>query len=144
MELRIEAVHGDGPLVCLSDVLPLRGGRALGGTARLKYDRAKERLLGVWAAGPRGAPEKFLTFYADGSFRFVYAPNDPDVRGRTSRGRWKVRERSLEIHLRGKTVRLKWKRRTARDEVDEGFDQLELSGQEPLADIYRDRWIGGP
>ena len=144
MELRIEKTHGDGPLVCLSDVLPLRAGHVLPGTERLKYNRAKERLLGAWAAGPRGAPEKFLTFYADGSFRWVYAPNDPDIRGRTLSGRWAAKGRRLEIRLHGKTLRLRWKRRTVRDEADEAMTQLELSGQGPLADTYRDRWIGGP
>jgi hypothetical protein len=63
--------------VCLTDVVFYAGGKPLNGTKLapvLKYDVREAPLLGTWFAGHQGAPDRFLSFYVDGTYRFVYEP----------------------------------------------------------------------
>jgi hypothetical protein len=86
--LRVEVVdqfpaeEPDQP-VCLSDLVFVAGGKPLNGpwlAARLKYDPASAPLLGTWYAGYEGAPDRFLSFHFDGTFRASFEPFDPSAR----------------------------------------------------------------
>ena len=62
---------------CITDVVFYSGGKPLNGTklaASLKYDTRTAALLGTWFAGLEGAPDRFLSFYVDGTYRFVREP----------------------------------------------------------------------
>src|SRR5687767_893077 len=63
--------------VCLTDVVFYSDGKPLNGpwlTQKLKFDKARASVLGTWFAGYQGAPERYLSFHFDGTFRFVYDP----------------------------------------------------------------------
>src|SRR5262245_17393541 len=63
--------------VCLTDVVFYSDGKPLNGpwlTPKLKFDKARATVLGTWFAGFQGAPERYLSFYFDGTYRFVYDP----------------------------------------------------------------------
>jgi hypothetical protein len=66
-----------GAPVCLTDVVFYSGGKPLNGTklaSVLKYDARMAPLLGTWFAGLEGAPDRFLSFYVDKTYRFVHEP----------------------------------------------------------------------
>lgn len=86
--------------VCLTDVVFYSDGKPLNGswlTQKLKYDKARAQVLGTWYAGFKGAPERYLSFFFDGTYRFLYDPFEK------KRGN---RERSLsgDYQIRGGTV----------------------------------------
>jgi hypothetical protein len=63
--------------VCLTDIVFYSGGKALNGTKlapMLKYDARQAPLLGTWFGGLEGAADRFLSFYVDGTYRFVHEP----------------------------------------------------------------------
>jgi hypothetical protein len=63
--------------VCLTDIVFYAEGKPLNGTKLapvLKYDARTEPLLGTWFAGLEGAPDRFLSFYVDRTYRFVHEP----------------------------------------------------------------------
>jgi hypothetical protein len=63
--------------VCLTDLVFYSGGKPLNGaklTPSLKYDARTAALLGTWFAGLEGAPDRFLSFYVDGTYRLVREP----------------------------------------------------------------------
>ncbi|MFP2931634.1 discoidin domain-containing protein [Pyxidicoccus sp. 3LG] len=63
--------------VCVTDLVFYSGGKALNGTwlaPRLKYDGRLAPLLGTWFGGLEGAPESFLSFYLDGTYRYTREP----------------------------------------------------------------------
>jgi len=63
--------------VCLTDVVFYSGGKPLNGTKlapMLKHDARLAPLLGTWFGGLEGAPDRFLSFYVDGTYRFVIEP----------------------------------------------------------------------
>jgi hypothetical protein len=63
--------------VCLTDVVFYSGGKALNGTKLapvLKYDARQAPVLGTWFGGLEGAPDRFLSFYVDGTYRFTLEP----------------------------------------------------------------------
>jgi hypothetical protein len=62
---------------CLTDVVFYSGGKPLNGTKLapvMKYNARMAPLLGTWFAGHEGAPDRFLSFYVDGTYHFVYEP----------------------------------------------------------------------
>jgi len=68
---------GDKAPVCITDLVFYSGGKALNGTwlaSRLKYDARLAPLLGTWFGGLEGAPESFLSFYMDGTYRYTREP----------------------------------------------------------------------
>jgi hypothetical protein len=119
--------------VCITDVIFLSGGKPLNGawmTPRLKYDKSMQPLLGTWFAGYEGAPDRFLSFFYDGTYRYSYEPFD--------QGRDKPKEISgtydatpsrltLEIPGKGK-VSVKHSRDKAKG--DKGFT-LSMDGDLP-------------
>lgn len=63
--------------VCLTDVVFYAGGKPLNGTRLapvLKYNARMAPLLGTWFGGLEGAPDRFLSFFVDGTYRFVHEP----------------------------------------------------------------------
>jgi hypothetical protein len=65
--------------VCLTDIVFYSEGKALNGTKLapvLKYEARTAPLLGTWFAGHEGAPDRFLSLYVDGTYRFVHEPLD--------------------------------------------------------------------
>lgn len=77
----VDQYHAEDPEapVCMTDVVFYSDGKALNGpwlTQKLKYDKPRAGLLGTWYSGIDGAPDRFLSFYFDGSFRLVYSPFD--------------------------------------------------------------------
>ena len=102
-----EVVRGGGEdnATCLSDVVFVSKGKALNGphlTDRLKYDKGRAQLMNTWYAGPAGAPERFLEFYFDGTFHFVYRPFDPDEKGVTLEGDYTFEKGKLMLRLPAK------------------------------------------
>lgn len=65
--------------VCITDIVFYSEGKPLNGTRlapMLKYEARKAPLLGTWFAGHEGAPDRFLSLYVDGTYRFVHEPLD--------------------------------------------------------------------
>lgn len=68
----------DAP-VCLTDIVFYSEGKPLNGTRLapvLRYEPRTAPLLGTWFAGHTGAPDRFLSLYVDGTYRFVHEPLD--------------------------------------------------------------------
>jgi len=64
-------------VACLADVMLYFKGHAFGGKVgaeRLRFDPARDRLLGPWTGEPFGAPEKFITFSLDGTWEWTFKP----------------------------------------------------------------------
>ncbi|WP_141329951.1 discoidin domain-containing protein [Myxococcus sp. AB025B] len=73
---RFPGTAEDGP-VCVTDLIFYSGGKALNGTwlaPRLRYDARLAPLLGTWFSGLEGAPDRFLSLYVDGTYRFAHEP----------------------------------------------------------------------
>jgi len=117
--------------VCVSDVVFAAQGRALNGTwltPRLKPDKRTAPLLGTWFAGYEGAPDRFLSFYFDGTFRFLAEPFEDAAGRRDVAGRYTVGSTHLTLELprKGK-VRLALRR----EAKEGGGEQLVLKGTPP-------------
>lgn len=75
---RFAGAREDAP-VCVTDLVFYSGGKALNGTwlaPRLRYDARLAPLLGTWFGGLEGAPDRFLSIFVDGTFRFAHEPLD--------------------------------------------------------------------
>lgn len=130
--------------VCVTDIVFYSDGKPLNGpwlTPKLKYDRIKSVLLGTWYAGYEGAPEKFLSFYFDNSFRYVYEPIDTTTKtGHTWTGDVEAGGGKLVIEVPGKgKLTAHMKREKDGDEVRrtlvfEGGDKL----PEDFKEAFRD------
>ncbi|HZI11533.1 MAG TPA: hypothetical protein VE153_14215 [Myxococcus sp.] len=73
---RYPGAKEDAP-VCLTDLVFFSGGKPLNGTflaPRMKYDARLAPLLGTWFGGLEGAPDRFLSFYVDGTYHFTREP----------------------------------------------------------------------
>jgi hypothetical protein len=123
--------------VCVSDVIFLAQGRALNGPwlmPQLKPAPRMAALLGTWFAGYEGAPDRFLSFYLDGTFRYVAEPFEDAAGRRNVKGRYSVgsTQLTLELPKHGK-VRLQLRR----EPRAQGGEQLVLDGAlpEPLAQL---------
>lgn len=118
--------------VCLTDVVFYSQGKALNGTKLapvLKYDARQAPVLGTWFGGLQGAPDRFLSFYVDGTYRFTLEPlggEEPTVlTGTYSVSSSKV---TLEIPKKGK-VSVRFTREEA--EGQPGEYTLTLDGDLP-------------
>jgi hypothetical protein len=79
--------------VCITDIVFYSEGKALNGswlTPKLKYDRNRASVLGTWFSGSEGAPDKFLSFYFDGTFRFVHMPFDSETKPKEMTGEYNI------------------------------------------------------
>lgn len=91
----------DSP-VCISDVVFYSNGKPLNGswlTARLKYDKGRAPLLGTWFGGYEGAPDHFLSFFFDGSYRYVFSPFDPETKGRSYSGSYDANRSRVTLQI---------------------------------------------
>ncbi|MBX5483469.1 MAG: discoidin domain-containing protein [Myxococcaceae bacterium] len=131
--------------VCLTDVVFYADGRALNGpwlTRSLKYDRAQAPLLGTWFGGSEGAPDKFLSFYFDNTYRFTYEPWDPGMKGEVFEGEYDATgsRLTLVVPKKGK-VTARIHRGTGKSESGQALRTLTLEGDLPAAlkTRFRDR-----
>lgn len=120
-----------GNPVCLTDVIFYSEGKALNGTKlapNLKYDSRTAQVLGTWFGGLEGAPDRFLSFYVDGTFRFVHEPLGGEPSVTTGAYTASSSRLSLELPKKGK-VSVKF----ARQEADgsSGAYTLALEGDLP-------------
>lgn len=127
---------------CISDVIFYSEGKPLNGpwlTQKLKFNRAQAALLGTWFAGSEGAPDRYLSFYFDGTYRFVYEPWDPEAKGKVFGGDYDARGSRMKLEIPGKPqshVRL------VRDPGEGKADHtLALDGAVPreMKVVFRDR-----
>jgi len=91
--------------VCLTDVVFYADGKPLNGawlSPKLKFDKPRDKVLGTWFSGFAGAPERFLSFYFDRTFRFVFEPIDPSKDGFTVSGEYDVVGGKVALVLPGK------------------------------------------
>jgi hypothetical protein len=143
VDVILTEVAGEGDLTCMTTVLFYEGRRALNGPwmgRSLKYDRDKARLLGVWATGPQGAPERFLSVFLDGTFRYSYTPHDPTVEGFSVTGAYRFVGGRLQLQIRGQWRPLDARRVEGRDELGEPFVHLEISDADPEIASMEGTW----
>ncbi|HVE83198.1 MAG TPA: hypothetical protein VND93_10145 [Myxococcales bacterium] len=105
----LDAYTADDPEspVCLTDVVFYSDGKPLNGswmTQKLKYDKSRAQVLGTWYAGYKGAAERYLSFFFDGTYRFLYEPFEKK-RGKSERssgGEYEVRGSTVVLQIPGK------------------------------------------
>ena len=130
--------------VCVTDVVFYADGKPLNGpwlTQELKYDRARANLLGTWFAGSEGAPDRYLSFYFDGTYRFVHQPWDPMAKGKIWDGAYDPSGSRLTLKLPGKgKVNARLQRADARSDSGREVRTLVLDGDVPedLKSTFRD------
>jgi len=130
--------------VCITDLVFYSGGKALNGTwlaSRLKYNARLAPLLGTWFGGLEGAPEGFLSFYLDGTYRYTREPLEgggpTSVTGTYTLSGTRL---SLEVPKRGRvTLRLQ-------KGGDEGarLPEASLTVEGPLAEEWGHEFRGKP
>lgn len=140
---RFPGASPDAP-VCITDLVFYSGGKALNGpwlAPRLKYDARLAPLLGTWFGGLEGAPESFLSFYLDGTWRYTREPLEgggpTSVTGTYTLSGTRL---SLDVPKRGRvTLRLQ----KPGDEGTRGPEaSLEVEG--PLAEEWGREFRGRP
>jgi hypothetical protein len=90
---------------CITDIVFYSEGKPLNGawlTQKLKFDKSRASLLGTWFSGPDGAPDRFLSFFFDGTFRVVHDPYDPQVKDRVLSGGYDASPTRISLALPGK------------------------------------------
>jgi hypothetical protein len=123
----------------VTDIVFYSDGKALNGswlTAKLKYDKQKAPLMGTWFGGYEGAPDKFLSFYFDGTFRYSYDPYDKDkYTPKEFSGEYDVSGNRVTFEVGGKKYSAKY----LRDKKAKGHF-LSLDGELPedLKQQFRD------
>lgn len=130
--------------VCVTDIVFYSEGKPLNGswlTPKLKYDKATAPFLGTWFAGSDGAPDKFLSFYFDGTYRYVYEPYDRPKDAKTLTGEYDVSGSriTLTIPSKGK-VNLGFSK-DKKGSGEDAFRTLRLDGDVPddLKHAFRDK-----
>ena len=93
-------------------------------------------------AGSEGAPDRYLSFYFDGTYRFVHQPWDPMVKGKSWDGDYDLSgaRLSLKVPEKGKlTAQLN--KTSAKTESGRELHTLVLEGDVPedLKQTFRDR-----
>lgn len=131
--------------VCVTDIVFYSNGKALNGpwmTQRLKYDKHRAPLLGTWFGGYEGAPDRFLSFFFDGTFRLTYEPFEGRPRALT--GNYRVSGSRVTLELPGKarvTGRVEVSR-TEEDPLTPASERRELRFEgavhEDLKQTFRD------
>ncbi|HYV48427.1 MAG TPA: hypothetical protein VFA20_26390 [Myxococcaceae bacterium] len=107
----LDAYPADDPEspVCLTDVVFYSDGKPLNGnwlTQKLKYDKGHALVLGTWFAGYKGAPDRYLSFFFDGTFRFLFEPFEKKhgMKERSYGGEYEVRGNTVVLTIGGKRV----------------------------------------
>jgi hypothetical protein len=140
----LDVYHAEDPdtPVCITDIVFYSQGKPLNGawlTQKLKYDRTRAPLLGTWFGGDEGAPDRFLAFFYDGTFRYLYEPYDPITNTRRSlTGNYTLMGDTLTLEMPGKAGK---KRATIRRSKSrhEGQKVLTLDGED-LPEDFRRAW----
>lgn len=140
---RFPGAKDDAP-VCITDVVFYSGGKALNGTwlaSKLKYNARLAPLLGTWFGGLEGAPEGFLSFYWDGTYRYTREPLEgggpTSVTGTYTLSGTRL---SLEVPKRGRvTLRLQ---KGGEEGTRSPEASLEVEG--PLAEEWGREFRGKP
>jgi hypothetical protein len=91
-----------GAPVCITDLVFYSEGKPLNGTKLapvLKYEARTAPLLGTWFAGLEGAPDRFLSFYVDGTYSFVHEPLGGGAGPRTLVGSYTASSSRLTLEL---------------------------------------------
>ena len=129
----------DSP-ACITDVVFYQEGKPLNGswlTQKLKYDKHQAPLLGTWFAGHEGAPDRFVSFFFDGTYRFLFHTYDPDVKDRSFGGTYDASggRLSIEVPPKGRVSA-----KIHREGAGKGAHTLTLEGDLPedLKQTYRD------
>ncbi len=129
--------------VCVTDIVFFSEGKALNGswlTQKLKYDKQQATVLGTWFGGYEGAPDKFLSFYFDGTYRYVFDPYDKETqKEKVFEGAYTVSGSRITLELPGKGKVSARLRREA-DPKKKGAFTLSLEGDLPeeLKQLFRD------
>jgi hypothetical protein len=118
--------------VCVTDIIFYFEGKPLNGTKLapvLRYEARSAPLWGTWFAGHPGAPDRFLSFYIDGTYHFVHEPLD-GTEPRVLTGAYTASSSRLTVDLpkRGKAP-LRYSREQA--EGPAGGHTLTLEGELP-------------
>ncbi len=91
---------------CLTDVVFVSEGKPLNGswlTSKLKYDKSQAPVLGTWFGGFEGAPDRFLSFYFDGTYRYAYEPIEGGTeKAKTLQGSYELSGTRMTLELPGK------------------------------------------
>ncbi|RKG78260.1 discoidin domain-containing protein [Corallococcus sp. CA049B] len=130
---RFPGAKEDSP-VCLTDLVLYSGGKPLNGPAlatRYKYDARVAPLVGTWFGGHEGAPERFLSFFVDGTWRFSLEPLETPEPTTVVSGTYTVsgNKVTLDIPKKGKvTARFE---RTSPGEGPKAAAALSLDGTLP-------------
>ncbi|WP_224368321.1 NADase-type glycan-binding domain-containing protein [Hyalangium versicolor] len=132
----------DGAPVCLTDVIFYSEGKPLNGTKlapNLKYDARTAPLLGTWFGGLEGAPDSFLSFYVDGTYRFVHEPLGGEPSAFTGAYSASNSKLSLELPKKGK-VSVKF----TREEADGSSGGYTLALEGDLPDEWKEAFRSRP
>lgn len=85
---------------CLTDVVFYKGNKPLNGKYLKphirKHAKAME-FIDTWISGPEFARDRELAFGINGSYRFVYVPNDPLEKRQLKTGNWRAKGDSPEV-----------------------------------------------
>jgi hypothetical protein len=140
----LDSYSAEDPLapVCLGDVLPFAGTVALAGKGlrnRLVYQPGRTEVLGLWYAGPEGAPDRTLTFFLDGTWRSL--PEGPSGKGKPSSGKWWTKAGAVWLTIPGMgKVEARPKVDVQKDANGRALITLALQGQVgELKQTFRDR-----
>lgn len=136
----------DAP-VCLTDIVFYADGKALNGpwlTPKLKYDKHQAVVLGTWFAGYEGAPDKYLSFYFDGTYRYHFDPYDKtQQKDKVIEGSYDVSSSRVALEVPGKgRVSAKLFRDPGQSKTGKAGSTLTLEGDLPaeLKQKFRD-WL---
>ncbi len=132
--------------VCITDLVFYSKGKALNGswlTPKLKFDRTRGQLLGTWFAGSSGAPDRFLSFFFDGTYRFVHDAFDPKAQDTVWTGDYEAFGGRIVLSVPGKGKKtLSFAKKLEEDEFSGvRVNALTLAGELPaeLEGPFRDQ-----
>ena len=121
--------------VCLTDVVFVSEGKPLNGswlTTKLKYDKGHAPLLGSWYAGFDSAPDRFLAFYFDGTFRYAFEPFDiTRTQPKVLEGTYEASPTRLTLEIAGTKGKLNAKLLKEESKSKKGGFTLTLEGEIP-------------
>jgi hypothetical protein len=129
---------------CVTDLVFYSGGKALNGTwltPKLKLDRTRAPLMGTWFAGYEGAPDRVLSFFFDGTFKYVFQPFEANTPGKTLTGEYDVNGRHLILDSpKSERLVMQFKREKTDADGVRGQTLQFIDGAPPdLKEVFRDR-----
>lgn len=129
--------------VCLTDVIFVSEGKPLNGswlTTKLKYDKNHAPLMGTWFQGFEGTPDRFLSFFFDGTFRYSFEPHDA-LRGKDKvlEGGYEASATKLTLEIQGTKGKTALKYSRDESKKAKGGHTLSFEGEVPedLKGVFR-------